>query len=241
EAGGLTREYGSIVLLEDDLTVSPAFYEFATAVLGAYGDEERVAGCCLYGLWFNGFTLEPFMPIEDGHDVFFLGVPHTQGLCFSAAQWSAFEASWRPGAVRPHPALHPAFLDFPPDEWFPALASYLAEAGRYFVFPRVSLTVGWGDAGAHFARGTSWFQTPLQYGHRRYSLPTLEEAVGVYDGFFELLPDRLRRLAPSLPAAGFDVDINATKQPANLRADLVLTSRPVRSAVKTYGLEMYPP
>jgi len=241
EAGNLSREHGDVILLEDDLTVAPPFYDFAYQVLDAYGADERIGGGCLYGLWFNGFTLEPFSPIEDGSDVFFLGVPHTQGLCFSAAQWDAFETGWREGGVTPGPDLHPAFLRFGPDEWFPSLAAYLAETGRCFCFPRVSLTVGWGDAGAHFAQDTSWFQTPVQLGPRRYNLPTLDEAGAVYDGFFELQPERLQRLAPALRAFDFDVDLNATKQPVNLRHEFVLTMRPVRRAAMGFGLEMYPP
>jgi hypothetical protein len=200
-----------------------------------------VAGICLYGLWFNGFTLEPFTPIDDGNDVFFLGVPHTQGLCFSAGQWAGFEAWWREERELAHPDLHPAFLRFGGDEWFPGLAGYVAATGRVFCFPRTSLTVGWGDAGAHFDEGTSWFQTPMQLGQRTYQLPTLDLAGAVYDGFFELRPERLRRLAASLANAAFDVDLNATKRPENLRHELVLTTRPTRRVERSFGLEMYPP
>ena len=240
EAGNLTRDFGSVVLLEDDLTVAPPFYDFASQVLQAYGDDGCIGGFCLYGLWLNGFTLEPFTPIEDGNDVFFLRVPHTQGLCFSAKQWTGFEEWSRTGQVREHPALHPAFLRFATDEWFPSLASYLAETGRFFCFPRVSHTVGWGDAGAHFDSGTAWFQTPIQLGQRDYRLLPLDEAAAAYDGFFELLPDRLQRIAPALQGLDFDVDLNATKRPTNLRSDHVLTTRPVRNAVMRFGLEMYP-
>jgi hypothetical protein len=239
-AGSLALEHGAAILLEDDLTVAPPYYEFATQVVEAYGDDERVAGCCLYGLWFNGFTLEPFMPIEDGNDVFFLGVPHTQGLAFSARQWSAFDAWSRDGRVEPHPALHPAFLRFGPEEWFPALASFMAQSGRYFCFPRVSLTVGWGDAGAHFSQRTDWFQTPVQLAPRPYRLPPLDDALAVYDGFFELRPERLKRLAPALGELDFDVDLNATKPAASLQANHVLTTRPARKAVQGFGLVMYP-
>jgi hypothetical protein len=240
-AGSLALEHEGVILLEDDLTVAPPYYDYATQILDAYGSDERIGGSCLYGLWFNGFTLEPFTPIDDGNDVLFLAVPHTQGLCFSAAQWAAFDAWSRSGRVRPHPELHPAFLRFGPDEWFPSLAAYLAETGRYFCFPRVSLTAGWGDAGAHFARGTTWFQTPVQLGALSYRLPALDEASAVYDGFFELRTDRMQRLARALSGVEYTVDLNATKQAGNLRSGLVLTTRPVRRAVQSFGLEMYPP
>ena len=240
-AGDLTGEHGDIILLEDDLTVAPGFYDATSQVIEAYRDDDRIAGFCLYGLWFNGFTQEPFSPIEDGADVFFLRVPYTQGLAFNARQWDAFTAWQASGRVVEHPDLHPSFLSFGPDEWFPSLASYLAQTGGYFCFPRVSLTAGWGDAGAHFAQFTAWFQTSLQMGKPRLRLPPLDEALAVYDGFFELLPDRLRSLAPSMQSMESDLDLSATKQPENLHSDLVLTTRPVRRAESRFGLTMYPP
>lgn len=239
-AGGLTREHGDIVLLEDDLTVAPPYYDYATKVLNAYRDDDRIAGHCLYGLWFNGFTREPFIPIEDGADVFFLGVPYTQGLAFTASQWDALDRALTDGRVSAHPALHPAFLSFGADEWFPSLAAYMARTDRYFSFPRVSLTTGWGDAGAHFVEASNWFQMPLLMGSRTFSFRPFDESGAVYDGFFELLPDRLRALAPHLPEA-FDLDLNATKRAENLRTERVLTTRPVHRAEARYGLTTYPP
>ncbi len=238
-AGELTREYASAIMLEDDLTVAPPFYEYASQVLDTYDSDDSVAGHCLYGLRFNGFTREPFIPIEDGSDVFFLGVPYTQGLCFSARQWRNFEAWLENHQVKPHRDLHPAFLSFGPEEWFPNLATYMAETGRFFSFPKVSLSVAWGDSGAHFAESTSWFQAPIQLGRRDFQFPRLDDAGSVYDGFFELLPGRLD--STSVDVVEFDVDLNATKQPGNLRFDWVLTTRPVRKARMSYGLTMYPP
>ncbi|MPZ48591.1 MAG: glycosyltransferase [Dehalococcoidia bacterium] len=239
--GRLSAEHGGVIILEDDLTVAPPFYSFAVQALAKYEEDERIGGVCLYGLWFNGFTQEPFSPIEDGSDAFFLKLPYTQGLAFTASQWRAFDEWSQRNKAGPHPGLPSQFLRFEADEWFPELAYYLVARRKLFCFPRVSLTAGWGDAGAHFAGGTSWFQTPLQAGDRRFQLPELDDAVAVYDAFYEIEPGKLRRLATHLPPHGFDVDLNATKRPANLHRDYVLTTRLVRQAVATFGLEMYPP
>lgn len=240
-AGELTREYGSVILLEDDLTVAPPFYEFASAALAAFGDDWQIGGCCLYGLWFNGFTHEPFLPVHDGGDAFFLQLPYTQGLCFSAMQWASFESWWATGEVVDRPGLHPAFLRFGKDEWFPALASYLVTTERYFCFPRFSMTIGWGDAGTHFSSSTSWFQTPVQVGSRPFYLLPLHDALAVYDGFYEMLPDRARRLASNLAALDFDLDLNASKKRRGVTSELVLTTRPVKKAMLRFRLEAYPP
>jgi hypothetical protein len=240
QAASYALEYGAVILLEDDLSVAAGFYDFAVRVLGAYGEVPRVAGCCLYALWFNGFTHEPFLPLEDGADVFFLRLPYTQGLVISGPQWQAMEPGLRGLTPAAHPDLHPSFQRFGRDEWFPELAAYLAGTGRVFCFPRVSLSVGWGDPGTHFSRDTLWLQAPVQLGLPSYRLPPLDEALAVYDGFYELLPERLRRIAADLPQA-LDVDINASKQASSLHEGYVLTTRPVKRSAASFGLTMYPP
>ena len=239
--GRLTQEYGDVILLEDDLVVGPAYYEYTRQACEHYRDEERVAGFCLYGLWFNGFTHEPFLAVDDGTDVFFLKLPYTQGLAFTAGQWQRFEERPNPSRSLQHPQIHESFRRFSHDEWFPSMTSYLAVQERYFCFPRVSHIVGWGDAGAHFEARSDWFQTPLQLQPRTYNLPSFDEALAVYDSFFELLPSRLQALGADLPNEGVDIDLGATRPRTSLQHDLVLTTRPVRRVIKTYGLQMIPP
>jgi hypothetical protein len=240
--GRLSQEYEAVVLLEDDLTVAPPFYRFVSQALEAYADEERVGGVCLYDLWFNGYTRLPFRPLDDGFDAYFVQVPYTQGLAFTAGQWQRFDA-WRQGngaSLRPHPALHPAFLAFREDEWLPAMAAYLAQEQRYFCFPRAALTTGWGDAGVHFDRRTDWLLAPVQLQGGEYRLPAVDDSLAVYDSFFELTPQRLRQLAPSLPGVDFDVDLNATRLRGNLQHEHVLTTRPARRAMARFGLRLQP-
>jgi hypothetical protein len=241
ECGHLSQRFDGCVLLEDDLTVAPPFYRFAAQSLAAYAADERIAGVCLYGLWFNGFTREPFEPLQDGADAFFLRLPYTQGLAFTGEQWRRFDEWWAQAAPQSLGELHPAFRDFGNDEWFPALAAYSAGEQRYFCFPRVSLSVAWGDAGSHFDAATHWLQAPVQLRSEDYRLLPLDDALAVYDAFFELLPDRLRALAPHLPDVPFGLDLNATKQPENLKPDYVLTTRPARNPLVSFGLRLRPP
>src|ERR1041384_3012577 len=76
---GLTQKYDEVIYLEDDLIVSPAFYTYCTQAFNFYQADARIAAISLYSLWFNGYTQQPFMPLEDGTDVFFLQMPYTQG------------------------------------------------------------------------------------------------------------------------------------------------------------------
>jgi hypothetical protein len=239
---GLATTHDAVIYLEDDYFVSQSFYAYATQALDYYRDDDRIAGLCLYALWFNGYTHEPFVPLPDENDVFFLNVPFVMGQAFTREQWLRFE-QWRAAhAPWPTPAdgLHPMFTRFPKDEWFPMLAKYTVTTGRYVVYPRVSLCVAAGDTGVHFARPTPFFHTPMQQFQSQFRFKPLDHSLAVYDSFFEPLPDRLNRLTEALLAFDYDVDLYATKSPAHLRAPYVLTTRPGRSPTKTFGLRHWP-
>jgi hypothetical protein len=244
--GGLSQEYGAIILLEDDLFVSNSYYAFTNQALEFYCDDKRVAGISLYNLWFNGYTHNPFLPVQDEADIFFLQIPYTQGQAFTADQWAQF-AFWQANSnvmVSLQDKIHEMFLHFNADDWFPTRTKYLIETDRFFVFPRVSLATGFGDAGTHFTRSSSFFQVPLQAEKKFFSLISLEDSNAVYDSFFEILPDRLDRLVPTFQNYAYEVDLNGTKSKRVLEmsqdANFVLTTRSSRSPIYSYAKAMRP-
>jgi hypothetical protein len=241
-AGALTREYGAIILLEDDLVVARPYYRYASQALAYYGADDRIAGVSLYALWFNGYNHLPFVPQSDAADVFFLQIPYYVGQAFTEGQWARY-AAWR-AASDPTPTardpIHPTLLTFAPDEWFPERVKFLATTDRYFVFPRESLATGYGDAGTHFDRPSRWVQAPLQQFKLEHRFTPFEASAAVYDAFFEIHPERLRRLAPSLPPDPFDVDLYGTKPEAALRRECVATSRRSRAPLAGWGRVLWP-
>jgi hypothetical protein len=240
--GGLSRQYGSIILLEDDLYVSQAFYHYAAQALAYYQQDARIAGIALNTLWFNGYTRQPFIPYLDDADVFFLPIPWYQGQAYTASQWTAFASWYGAGNKQIHPTdpLHPLFRHFPQTDWFPLKTKYLVTTGRTYVFPRESFTTNYGDAGTHFQRPTGFFQVPLQHFREKFHFQSLDTAIAVYDAFFEMLPDRLNRLTGHFSNCDYAVDLYATKAPAHFQAEFVLTTRPSRLPLRTFGKVMRP-
>jgi hypothetical protein len=229
-SGDLAEQYESIILLEDDLFVSPVYYYYASQALDAYQEDERIAGISLYALWFNGYTQQPFVPLSDD-GCFLLQILILRDR-LSQRQWEYFK-SWLPVAgwrVPSNANIHEMFSRFDRDEWFPIRTWHLVDTGRYFVFPRVSLATGFGDPGAHFERASSFFQVPLQTAKERYRFKPFDESFAVYDSYFEILPDRLSRLNSHLLGYRYAVDLYGTKSLDRLRADpsvdFLLTSRP---------------
>ena len=241
-AGSLAADFGAIVLLEDDLLVSRRFYGYAQQALAYYATEPRLAGISLNTLWFNGFTHQPFIPLLDDGDVYFLQLSTPQGQVYTAEHWAHF-AEWlavNGREVTTADNVHALFAAFPADDWLAIKAKYLAATGKYYVYPRESLTTNFGEPGTHFAQATALFQMPLQQFRQGFRFIPFDVAVAVYDGFYELLADRLSRIAVNLPAAGYDVDLYATKAAHQLRSEFILTSRHCRQPLATFGREMRP-
>ena len=241
-AGGLTSEYEAIILLEDDLVVSRRIYDYAQQALAFYAAEPRLAGISLNTLWFNGFTHQPFIPLLDDGDVYFLQLSTPQGQVYTAVQWAHF-ADWlavNGRQVTSGDNVHELFTTFPPDDWLAVKAKYLVATDKYYVYPRESLTTNFGVPGTHFAQATALFQMPLQQFRREFRFTPFDAAVAVYDGFYEIIPDRLDRLTDRMGGRAYDVDLYATKAPHQLRAEFTLTSRRCRNPEACFGKVMRP-
>jgi len=240
--GSLSKTYGAIIYLEDDLFVGTGFYRYALQLLTFYTDDE-IAGFSLNSLWFNGYLHTPFIPIDDGNPCFFLQVPWYQGQIYTAQQWSLFETwlSDYTGVIPSDLMIHDYFRNFPDDDWFPIKTQYLIETNRYYCFPRVSHCVNFGDSGTHFKKKTTFFQTNLAMA-TSYSLALVpfQNCLAVYDSFHELLPNRLKRMAPHLDEFDFTVDMNGLKKISLIKTPYLLTNRNSKSSLRSFGLEMRP-
>ncbi len=241
--GDLSEKYGSIIYLEDDLMVSPVYYQYASQALAFYQTDARIGGISLYSLWFNGYTHDPFIPYQDGAEVFFLQLPYTQGLAFTTAEWSGFRL-WQKdqkGCVDPTRLLHESWSHFKTDEWFPEWTAYLAAVDRYFVYPRVSLSTGMGDPGAHFSRASLQFQTPLLHEKQIFQFRSFDDSYAVYDSYFEMMPTRLNRLTGRFLEYDYCVDLNATRSRAAIPSAYVLTTRRGKRPLFTFAKTLLPP
>ena len=239
--GAAAETYGAVVLLEDDLLVSARVHAYARQALAAYAGDDRLAGLSLNTPWANGFTHQPFAPLLDDGDTYFLQLSTPQGQVYTAAQWQAFRA-WTAtaGPESGAAAVHDLLSALPADDWLGLKARYLAATGRFYVYPRESLTTNPGAPGTHFAQATAYFRVPLQEWRRDFRCQSFDEAAAVYDGFYELLPARLDRLTGRLRDYNYVVDLYATKPPPLLTADTVLTTRPCRRAEMTFGRDLWP-
>ena len=88
--GDLSQYFKSITILEDDLFVSPYFYQYVKQTVEKYGDNPNVAGISLYRNEFNGFNSLPLYFLNIGHDVFAYQSTSTWGETFTYDMWIPF-------------------------------------------------------------------------------------------------------------------------------------------------------
>lgn len=247
KCGDLTLEYGSIILLEDDLVVSPFFYDYAVQALSRYSEADEIAGISLYNHRYNESANFPFEPLQDGYDNYFLQIASSWGQIWNRRQWSGFR-SWLKEAGNPNWDDHipTAVKNWPNTSWKKDFIAYLVARGMSFVYPRVSLTTNFGDAGTHHDN-TNRFQVPLAMGERPYRFSSPKESLAVYDAHCEIRTDVLKRLVPRLRPYDFECDLYGTKDLNFVRPPYVLSSKQGHSMPSfrpvpgiSFGLKMKP-
>jgi hypothetical protein len=238
--GDMSATYGAIILLEDDLLVSPYFYHYAKQAQAFYENDPHIAGISLYNYQVSESSFYPFNAIDDGSDVYFMQVASSWGQLWTSAQWAAFKAWHAANPELPASPDIPAYLQaWGAHSWKKHFIHYLTSTEKYFVFPRVSLTTHFGDSGTHSASG-NLFHVPLQLSQKQFRFTALQRSGARYDAWFELLPACLTAFNQTLMPYHYAVDLQGTKSIGSLDCDHVLTSQQAKDPVLSFGLDLLP-
>ena len=228
--GDLTADFEAIILLEDDLYVSPYFYNYAVEALRFYQNDHNLAGISLYNYHYNERARLPFEPLADGSDVYFVQIASSWGQAWNKAQWHCFK-KW-------YSATEHEITD--EDKWKKYFIRYMVENNKYFVFPRISLTTNCGDAGAHHNKNTGLHHVPILLGEKKFKFTDLNSSFAVYDVYFELLPEKVKKLNQELNRFNLAVDLYGTKDHKKIDADYILTTQKVLNANIYYKFSFKP-
>ena len=242
--GDLTEKYGSIILLEDDLYVSPYFYSYTTTAQNFYSDQPKVAGVSLYSHQFNESARLPFVPVDDDSDVYFMQIAASCGQSWTWQQWAPFrrwftsendERFDQPGIPRNVRAWAAH------SSWKKYFIKYLVERGMYFVYPRVGLTTNFGDTGTNYGYRTTNYQSPVLAYKRSFRFSNFADSPAKYDAWCEIAPETLSAANSKLENMQFCVDLFGDKDPSEIDEPFILTRRPCGHPIAAFGFEMKPP
>lgn len=237
QCGDLTKYFKAIILLEDDLVVSPVYYSYVIQSLNMYSEESRIAEISLYKNERNGYVGLPFVNEQNGSDVFLMQDVSTWGECWTKQMWNDFTA-WRDS----HSEEDIQNVDMPSRikgwtrAWSKYYNAYVVCTGKYVLYPNVSLTTNFSDAGEHGGTNPSVVQVNLQQRDFVYRMLPFSDLVK-YDIYFnnELLYEMLKidRKDLCLDLYGFHDNVQNCRY-------VLSTKRLPYSHIAGYALHMRP-
>lgn len=232
-------DYDAVVVLEDDVSVSPWLFHYCREVLAAYGDDSRLAQISLYASDYNEFCGLPFAAIRGQGDSWLSQVPSSWGQIWTRAQWEKYRDWLRSGQEGHHLDLLPASARrWDPQSWKKCFFEYMVSSGLWVVHPYTSLSTNHGDAGTHFSRSVRDLEVPLEVSRRNYCFLPVPEVMIRYDAWLEPTPDLVSDmdLAPSL----ITVDLYGTKTLADVRTPYLLSQKTCAHPIRVYGSHLTP-
>lgn len=242
-SSALAEDYGSVIILEDDLMVSWDFYNYAAAALDFAKGDERIGGISLYNHRLNVHAREPFEPLSDGSDGWYFQFASSWGQAFSAKQWREF-AQWMKTGDNSDISVKAPNGKYVPENvcswgnksWLKYFIRFLVEKDKYFLYPTVSHTTNFSEEGTHSMGQAADLQVPLLYSRNKtYTFNTLDASYAVYDAYFE--NERLGEFLDDIESC--DTDLYGKK--LNYNGRYVLSSRalPYR-IIDSYARELRP-
>ena len=149
--GDLTQYFKGVIILEDDVLVSPDFYLYTKSAVDFYYYDDRIAGIALFADQTNGYAHGlPNFRFNDGSDAYLLQEVCTSGECFTDKMWTGFR-TWLKDNENADPTSYymPNSIKQWRQAWSKYYNMYLLDNNSYYLTPYLSLTTNCGDAGVH--------------------------------------------------------------------------------------------
>lgn len=245
--GDQTKNYGSVVILEDDLLVDKYFYKYVLRALKFYENHDRVAGISLYSQRFNVIAKLGFEPLYNGYTAYFIQLPTSWGQAWTYRQWSRFRKWYRSAdeqQLSNNKYLPQAIKNWPETSWMKYYAAYMVETDTYFAYPYCSYTTNCADpGGVHMQAGTFMYQVPIGADDRpddTFSFCSPDQSAAIYDVYLEPLAAEIFRNIDLQPK-DIEIDIFGTKPMSLLqKKKYVLTSKKCNNPIQIYRYSFKP-
>jgi len=238
--GDLTYQYENIILLEDDLVVSPAFYLFAKKVIGISDQKKQICGYALYSPTFNEVSFINFQPLNAGSDYFLMKVPCSWGQIWTREQWHDFKLFYvENNSIED--ILPPTIASWPSEKsWKKYFYSYMIKNNKYFLYPYLAFSTTLGDPGENLGFFNSSIIAPLTLSNNLDEFGKNEKDVIYFDEYFEIETHSLKKLAPQLAEYDFTVDIYGSKNLKNFNCTYAISLKTTSKAILSYDFHYYP-
>lgn len=236
--GDLSSRYGAVIVLEDDCYVSRNFYNYTVQSVAFFGKDESIASIALYSNRINENVLLPFEPLYDGHDNYFMQVPCSWGQVWTENQWLAFKSFYEKEPVIGNDDNIPERIKkWSESSWKKYFYKYLVDEKKFVMYPTVSHSTNFADAGEHLKQASSYFQVCLESlpESYEYKFVKLSNSSNRFDAFFEYHSTSLLKLGLS---DDVEFDLYGSKRLDLIHKTHLVSSKVCNEPIRTYGLEL---
>ena len=240
KCGELTKKYDAIIVLEDDIYVSPAFYIYSKQLINKYRFDDNIAGISLYSHKWNVNVNRPFEPADDMYDVYFLQYAQSWGQVWTKKWWDEFMVWYKENSEKDlkEYRIPDIVANWPNTSWLKYHITYLMCSNKYFVYPRVSLSTNFTEVGEHVKKFRADYQVSLQLSNdKNFILCNFKDGIK-YDVYFERVPEQL--LKDEYYINNTCVDLYGSKNNYENKKYLLTTRIKDFKVVKKYGLVLRP-
>lgn len=167
--GDMSKYFKGVIILEDDIIVSPDFYRYTYYAVNKYYNDERVAGIALFADQTNGYAQGiPNYRLKDGSDGYMLQEVCTSGECFTDKMWAGFR-KWKDenGDKDPTPYPMPETIKHWTHAWSKYYNMYILDNNYFFLSPYNSITTNGGDAGVHSTVDLNYLHSDMMWGIKK--------------------------------------------------------------------------
>ena len=161
--GELLHRHEALIVLEDDIVVSPDFFNYAQVTVNKFHEDESIAGISLYSFPITYHSLQPFTPLPSDSDIYLMQNAQSWGQVWMRKQWFNFKEWYNQNKddFNELPYLPKSICNWPESSWLKYHTRYCIEKNKFFIYPYHSRSTCFADIGEHTSQTTSIYQTPL--------------------------------------------------------------------------------
>jgi len=238
--GRLSAEYGSVIVLEDDLYVAPGFYGYSLKALQVLQTSQAISGIALYSPSFNEVAALPFEPIKTTSDLYLMQVPCSWGQIWTKDQWTSFENWFNDEFDREELNLLPTTIQHWSDQsWKKLYMLYLSQKNYFFAYPYTSYSMNLNEPGTHVIEKDYKFLNGLPL-KKSVDVLNLDKQAARYDMHYMLIPDVLNETNSEYRAYNYEIDLYGTKLDQFDEDQWLITALKVTWFEKSFGLQLKP-
>lgn len=191
QCGDLTKRFGSIIMLEDDLGLSRYFYQYAVHALEAFSGNDLIAGISLYKHPRNVHVGASFQALDTGAGYYLQQFAQSWGQVWESGNWRNFRNWLEEQVDYPVDLDVPKYVRFWPDSsWLKWHIAYLIAQEKYFVYPTQSYSTNFCECGTNVDVADNRYQVALA-NYLQTIDGTQERVIPRYDAYFEIESDSL--------------------------------------------------